>query len=158
MTLNEVFARVDLDVPASAAEDKVLWIGSAGYERFKHNADFAKRLRDAGVQRLVDVRELPISRRPGYAKTALAEAMSAVGIEYVHMRALGNPKPFRDLYKSGRAAEGRKLYVHHLVTERREALEELVPLLRDKRVGDARAYGLYRDRHPAGGGACSSRR
>ncbi len=37
-----------------------------------------------------------MSRRKGYGKTALNEALGTAGIEYVHMRALGNPKSFRD--------------------------------------------------------------
>lgn len=137
LTVDEAFARValvELDPPVPAEEQASLWVGSVGYERYKDNADFARRLCDAGVECLVDVRELPISRRRGYAKTALGEAMSAVGIAYVHMRALGNPKPFRDLYKSARVDEGRERYQHHLLTERREALEDLVPLLREKRT------------------------
>ena len=78
------------------------------------------------------MRELAISRRRGYAKTALAEAMAAEGIEYVHMRALGNPKPFRDLYKSGRVHEGRAQYERFLREERRDALDGLVVLLQEK--------------------------
>ena len=69
---------------------------------------FASHVHAAGVERLIDVRELPISRRRGYAKTALGQAMADVGIEYMHVRALGNPKPLRDLYKSGRVREGRR--------------------------------------------------
>lgn len=137
LSIDEVFRRValvELDPPAPADEQDRLWVGSVGYERYKDNVDFARRLRDAEVECLVDVRELPISRRRGYAKTALGAAMSEVGIEYVHMRALGNPKPFRDLYKSGRAAEGRERYQHHLLSEGREALDALVPRLRDKRT------------------------
>jgi uncharacterized protein (DUF488 family) len=111
-----------------------LWVGSIGYERYRDNSDFAQRLADAGVERLVDVRELPISRRRGYHKTALGDVLRTVGIEYVHIKALGNPKPFRDLYKSGRAEEGRRLYERHLLTEGRDALDDLVPLLRDKRT------------------------
>jgi uncharacterized protein (DUF488 family) len=135
LTMSEAFDRVaQLEPGAPSTQEPTLWVGSVGYERYEHNDDFARRLREAGVERLVDVRELPISRRRGYAKTALGEAMAAVGIEYVHVRALGNPKPFRDLYKSGRAVEGREHYERHLVTERREALVDLVPLLREKRT------------------------
>jgi uncharacterized protein (DUF488 family) len=82
---------------------------------------------------LIDVRELPISRRRGYAKTALSEVLAAEGIEYVHMRALGNPKQFRDLYKSGHVQEGRAAYERHLLDERVDALRELVPLLEVRR-------------------------
>jgi uncharacterized protein (DUF488 family) len=134
--MDEVFARVEcisLPLRDMAETKKSLWVGSVGYERHKDHRAFARHLRDSGVERLVDVRELPISRRRGYAKTALAQAMSEVGVEYVHLKALGNPKPYRDLYKSGRVAEGRECYKQYLLTEQLEALSELVPLLRSKR-------------------------
>lgn len=111
-----------------------VWVGSAGYERHKLNDDFAEHLRRAGVERLVDVREMPISRRRGYAKTALSEALGRAGIEYLHLRALGNPKLFRDLYKSGQVEEGRRRYEKFLLDEGREALDELAGLLYKKRT------------------------
>lgn len=134
--MDEVLARVEfvaLSAPPAAEVAAALWVGSVGYERHKDSRAFARHLRDVGVARLVDVRELPISRRPGYAKSALARVMAEVGIEYMHVKALGNPKAYRDLYKSGRVDEGRRRYAHYLVAERREALRDLVPVLRDKR-------------------------
>jgi uncharacterized protein (DUF488 family) len=144
LSLEEVFERVE---QATLAEPTVLvseethaqaateglWVGSVGYERHRHAAAFASLLRRARVERLIDVREFPISRRRGYAKTALSEALSVEGIEYVHMRALGNPKQFRDLYKSGRVREGRAAYERHLLDERVDVLRELVPLLEGRR-------------------------
>jgi uncharacterized protein (DUF488 family) len=135
LTMTELFDVVgfrDLaSAPRSPAPVRGISVGSIGYERFKDNRDFAARLRRAGIDRLIDVRELPISRRRGYAKTALGEAMAGVGVEYVHVRSLGNPKPFRDLYKSGRVTEGRELYKRHLLGESRHALESLAELLQD---------------------------
>ncbi len=110
-----------------------MWVASVGYERHKDHEAFARHLREAGVEQLVDVRELPISRRRGYGKQALSQAMAQVGIEYVHAKALGNPKRFRDLYKSGRVNEGREGYRTYLVGERLPDLRQLVPLLRGKR-------------------------
>jgi hypothetical protein len=121
----------ELGARIAALRDAV-WVGSAGYERYKNSGDFAQKLADAGVERVIDVRELPISRRRGYAKTALAEAMGAAGVEYVHVKALGNPRPFRDLYKSGRVDEGRAAYDAFLLAERREALETLAAMLLEK--------------------------
>src|ERR1041385_3912514 len=43
------------------------------------------------VERVIDIRELPLSRRRGFSKTPLGEALRAAGIEYVHMRSAGNP-------------------------------------------------------------------
>lgn len=111
-----------------------LWVGSAGYERYKDNREFARALAEAGVERLVDVRELPISRRRGYGKSALLAAMANAGVEYVHVRALGNPKPFRDLYKAGRTDEGRAAYEAFLLEERLDALAALADMLHEKRA------------------------
>lgn len=111
---------------------KRLWLGSIGYERHKDHRLFAQHVKRAGVERLIDVRELPISRRRGYAKSALGDAMAAVGVDYVHLKALGNPKPFRLLYKSGKLEEGRRRYEEHLALQS-DALASLVPLLQEKR-------------------------
>jgi uncharacterized protein (DUF488 family) len=48
-------------------------------------------LADAKVDRLIDIRQLPLSRRRGFSKTPLSEALRGAGIEYVHLRAAGNP-------------------------------------------------------------------
>jgi hypothetical protein len=108
-------------------------IASIGYELHKDHRAFAQHLCDAGIERLIDVRDLPISRRRGYAKTALSEALADAGVEYVHAKALGNPKPFRDLYKAGRVEEGRARYREHLLGEHLQDLRELVVVLREKR-------------------------
>ncbi len=127
-----------------AVDPASLWVGSVGYERYRHSEDFARLLAGAGVERLIDVRELPISRRKGYAKTALSEAMEAVGIEYVHMRELGNPKELRDLYKSGRVEEGRDRYREHLLAAQRPALEDL-----HKKLGEKRCALMCLEHDPA---------
>jgi len=108
------------------------WIGSIGYENFADVARFAAHLRRHGIEMMVDVRELAISRRRGFAKTALAAALAEEGIEYVHMRALGNPKPYRDLYKAGRVEEGRRLYERHLAAEGGGALRDLMAQSRER--------------------------
>jgi uncharacterized protein YeaO (DUF488 family) len=145
LTIDEVQARLEaVDLPADTDElgpafeidaravEDAIWVGSVGYELHKDNRDFAEHLRKAGVERLIDVRDLPISRRRGYAKTALSEALADVGVEYVHAKALGNPKSLRELYKSGHVEEGRERYREHLLAEHREDLHELVGLLREK--------------------------
>ena len=109
------------------------FLGSAGYAGFARNTDLTDALRAAGVQRLIDVRARASSRRRGFAKSALAAALAAAGIEYMHMRALGNPKAGRDLYHAGRVAEGRALFERHLLGEQRTALEELAVLTGQRR-------------------------
>jgi uncharacterized protein (DUF488 family) len=48
-------------------------------------------LRSAEVDTVIDIRELPLSRRRGFSKTPLGHALREAGIEYVHLRVAGNP-------------------------------------------------------------------
>jgi uncharacterized protein (DUF488 family) len=57
--------------------------------------NFLNTLKSASVQLLLDIRELPISRRKGFSKSALCAALEATGIGYVHERALGSPRAIR---------------------------------------------------------------
>ena len=45
----------------------------------------------AKIDRLIDIRALPLSRRRGFSKTPLRDALQGVGIEYLHLRSAGNP-------------------------------------------------------------------
>lgn len=65
-----------------------------GYEG-RTAAEVLDALLDAGVGTLLDVRELPLSRKAGLSKKALAAACEEAGIGYAHERALGNPKAIR---------------------------------------------------------------
>jgi uncharacterized protein (DUF488 family) len=70
-----------------AVNQLVCTIGYAG----RDVDDFIKVLKRARVEVVVDVRELPLSRRKGFSKTALRTALGEAGIEYRHVRAAGNP-------------------------------------------------------------------
>lgn len=70
-----------------------------GYEGLTVEA-FIARLKEIGVRMIVDVRELPLSRKKGFSKRAFAEALHGAGIAYAHMPALGCPKPIRDAYRA----------------------------------------------------------
>jgi uncharacterized protein (DUF488 family) len=56
-------------------------------------------LRKSGVKTVVDVRELPLSRKKGYSKTAFSQALAEHGIAYLHAPQLGCPKPVRQQYQ-----------------------------------------------------------
>lgn len=73
-------------------------------------AEFLATLQSAGVRRVIDVRALPLSRRPGFSKSTLAASLAEVGIEYVHLKALGTPKEGRDAAKRGDVATLRRVY------------------------------------------------
>jgi uncharacterized protein (DUF488 family) len=61
-----------------------------GYEKALLR-DVVATLAAAGVATLIDVRDRPISRRPGFSKRQLAAAIEMAGMRYVHLAALGTP-------------------------------------------------------------------
>ena len=96
-------------------------------------ADFVAALTSAGVRRVIDVRALPLSRRPGFSKTPLRGALAEAGIEYVHLRALGTPASGREAARKGRHEELKQIYARQL--ELPEAIAEgaqMVELAREK--------------------------
>jgi uncharacterized protein (DUF488 family) len=68
---------------------------SIGYEKAAF-ADVLLILQSHGITRIIDVRDLPLSRRPGFSKRQLAAGLQQGGIDYVHLRALGTPPAGRE--------------------------------------------------------------
>jgi uncharacterized protein (DUF488 family) len=69
-------------------------IATIGYEKATLR-DFLSTLAGAGVRTVIDVRDLPLSRRPGFSKRQLAAELDEAGIGYVHLKRLGTPKEGR---------------------------------------------------------------
>ena len=84
-------------------------IFTIGYEGSTVGA-FLAALQAAGVERVIDVRALPLSRRPGFSKTPLRLALEEAGIEYVHLKALGTPAEGRTAARAGRHADMERIY------------------------------------------------
>ena len=49
-----------------------------------------------GIEQIIDVPQLPFSRKPDFSKKRLTAHLAAVGIGYTHLVQLGTPKPLRD--------------------------------------------------------------
>jgi uncharacterized protein (DUF488 family) len=88
-------------------------IFTLGYEG-ANPSDFVRTLQEVGVSLLIDVRELPQSRRAGFSKRVLAESLAAVGIGYRHMKQLGDPKPGREAARRGDMNAFRMIFGAHL--------------------------------------------
>ena len=88
-------------------------IFTVGYERATPPALLAA-LRGAGVRRVVDVRALANSRRPGFAKRALSAALDEAGIGYLHLPALGTPAEGREAVRAGRPEEMKRIFARRL--------------------------------------------
>ena len=103
---------------------------TSGYEGLSL-VQFIERLATAGVTAVVDVRELPLSHKPGFSKRPLSEALADAGIGYRHIKALGAPKPIRDrLKKTGDRRAFLKNYREHL-RDQAAALSELGQIARE---------------------------
>ena len=63
---------------------------------------------------MIDVRAVANSRRPGFSKTPLRNALAEVGIDYVHLRALGTPADGRAAARAGRHEDLKRIYAAQL--------------------------------------------
>jgi uncharacterized protein (DUF488 family) len=88
-------------------------LATIGYEAATQ-AQVIGRLKAAGVEVVIDVRAVAASRRAGFSKTLLAASLAEAGIDYVHFRDLGTPKPGRDAARKGRVAEMHAIFEAHL--------------------------------------------
>jgi uncharacterized protein (DUF488 family) len=98
-----------------------------GYEGLDIDA-FMSLLVENDIETIVDVREMPLSRKPGFSKKSLENLLNLSGREYVHLVDLGCPKPIRDCYREdgdwSRYTEG---FLKYLDTQQ-DAIAELATL------------------------------
>ena len=107
-------------------------IFTIGYEGATQ-AELVAALEKAGVERLIDVRAVPLSRKPGFSKNVLAAGLGEAGIDYVHLKALGTPPDGREAARKGRFEEMERIYAAQLDTpEAAVEAARLVELAREK--------------------------
>jgi uncharacterized protein (DUF488 family) len=107
--------------------------------------EFLIALQAARVERVIDVRAVANSRRPGFSKTPLKNALAEIGIDYVHLRALGTPAAGREAARARRHTDLERIYAGQLKTP--EAMAEGAMML-DLADGKPSALLCY-ERDPA---------
>ncbi|HTK36689.1 MAG TPA: DUF488 domain-containing protein [Caulobacteraceae bacterium] len=90
-------------------------IATIGYEKATQS-EVVGRLKDAGVELVIDVRAVAASRRAGFSKTLLAGSLHEAGVDYLHLRDLGTPKSGREAARAGRIGEMRTIFEEQLTT------------------------------------------
>src|SRR6266513_3627313 len=105
---------------------KKLRIITIGYEGTTV-PEFVAALKAAAVERVIDVRALPLSRRPGFSKSPLSAALADAGIEYIHLKALGTPAEGRAAARAGRHKDLERIYAGQL--ELPEAIAQSAQML-----------------------------
>lgn len=82
---------------------------------------FLATLEQVGVKHVADIRDVPVSRRKGFSKNKLAEALKEVGITYRHFKSLGDPKEGREAMRRGDRARFLAVFNEHV---RKDCAEE----------------------------------
>ena len=90
-------------------------IFTIGYEGATQK-EFIAALKQAGVERVIDVRAVPLSRKPGFSKNVLAAGLKEAAIDYVHLKALGTPPEGREAARKGRVDVMERIYAAQLDT------------------------------------------
>jgi uncharacterized protein (DUF488 family) len=107
-------------------------IFTIGYEGATQ-PEFIETLKAAGVKRVIDVRAVPLSRKPGFSKNILANGLAEAGIDYVHLKALGTPPQGREAARKGRHQDLQRIYAAQLdLPEAIVAAEQMRELATDK--------------------------
>jgi len=99
-----------------------------------------------GIQVLVDVRSFPGSRRfPQFNRTALAESLLSIGIDYKHEPRLGGRRtPRADSHNTAWRNSSFRAYADHMESDEfRAGVEELLELATDARVAVMCAEALW---------------
>ena len=97
--------------------------------------DFVATLKFEMVDVLIDIRDVPVSRKKGFSKKVLAEELKRTGINYVHLRNLGDPKPGRDAARRGDMTSFERIFRNHLAQDAsQQALGVAVQIAAAKRA------------------------
>jgi uncharacterized protein (DUF488 family) len=82
-------------------------VGIAGWGYEGHQVeDLVAAARAANTQWIVDVRLSPVSRKRGFSKKGLSQALAEAGLKYLHLPALGNPRDNRAAFADTSGATG----------------------------------------------------
>jgi uncharacterized protein (DUF488 family) len=107
-------------------------IFTIGYEKAELD-DFILTLKACNIEQVLDVRELPQSRRRGFSKNILATALETEGISYLHFKQLGDPKHGRDAARMGNYQQFEQIFQAHMDLEAsKDALASLAKCAEEK--------------------------
>lgn len=86
-----------------------------------------------GVGHVLDIRDIPGSRKRDFSKNILKQHLNDAGISYSHFKSLGDPKPGRDAMRAGNEALFRQIFEDHLSKpEAQLALELIIDIALDE--------------------------
>lgn len=93
--------------------------------------DFVYKLKTFNISILIDVREIPVSRKKGFSKTHLSQYLEDNDIQYIHFRNLGSPKVMRDKLRSDGDYDYFFREYHKYIKSQARIIEELYEIVSD---------------------------
>ncbi len=103
---------------------------TVGYEGLDIDS-FIIHLKNNAVECLLDIREIPISRKRGFSKTALSERLNEENIHYVHIADLGSPKPIRHKLRANHDYSSFFKKIHKHLANKKHAIESAYHYITD---------------------------
>jgi len=103
-----------------------------GYEGLSLSRFFST-LQLNDIERIIDVRQMPLSRKKGFSKNALAEAAASHNIDYIHKVALGCPRFIRDQYRLDSNWQNYERHFQEYIETQNEEVEVLISLCERQR-------------------------
>jgi uncharacterized protein (DUF488 family) len=88
-----------------------------GYEGVSVGA-LIRTLKQAGVKTLIDVRAVPLSRKPGFSKNILARSLAEHDIAYLGLKGLGTPPDGRAAARRNDIDALKEIFGAHMKTEK----------------------------------------
>ena len=95
---------------------------TVGYQGTKIES-FIAQLKNHAINCLIDVREVPLSRKPGFSKASLAGHLTSNNIRYIHLKELGSPKPAREKLKLDNDYEAFFVRMENHLSDKQDAIE-----------------------------------
>lgn len=101
-------------------------------------------VRSHAIDQVLDVRENPSSKKPGFSEAELREALGRIGVSYVPLPELGCASPSRHAFWKGNPPEAFFTEYRRRLAERPHAFPDLL-----QRVASKRSLLLCLERDPA---------
>lgn len=103
-----------------------------GYEK-ETVEEFIDKLEKANITTIIDVREIPLSRKNGFSKINLQKTLEEKGVKYFHFPQLGSPSKIReDLKTSGNYLKFFKEYRKY-ARSNLQAIRNVLNIIENKR-------------------------
>lgn len=105
-------------------------IHTVGYEGETID-NFITKLKENKIRILVDIRELPLSRKKGFSKSQLSNHLENNKIEYFNIRELGSPRDVRHFYYESGDFEAFRIEYLNYIRNQETKISELLLLVKN---------------------------